>query len=478
MKVADLPTGSHRAVEIHGSGAPGALERSVTWCAPTESIDPSPYLTSGAVVLTSGMALNVVDFRIWDAYVERLAAVPVAALAFGIGPAHAALPQGLVQACELHGVPLIVIPPEVPFIHLQRHIQDTLASERYEATRRGSELAEQCTRIAAMHGTLDDVLNAISTTMRARVSIEDSTGALLLAAGEAPEVATRTECTLPGGEDERFRMVIEEARPTAGVPTLLGPVAAVVSMQLSTMLGSAGVEHSRNAGRLTEAIFTRESVPSDELLALARDADLDPFEPIGLLVLQTADSRSTSHLRATSWRARVILAAEFPVVRYVESAELATILVQGPTLDHRALVRATRTAVGGRLAISAVTALAENASELGLNLRLSRRRLGTPGLTAAPALDLEAVVDSIRHPGAISMARRLLEPLVRDDDDTLLRTLEVYLRLSGATPAVCRELFIHRNTLAYRLRKIETLIGVDLQDGLTRATWLIALRLR
>ncbi|MEU4670400.1 helix-turn-helix domain-containing protein [Amycolatopsis sp. NPDC023774] len=42
---------------------------------------------------------------------------------------------------------------------------------------------------------------------------------------------------------------------------------------------------------------------------------------------------------------------------------------------------------------------------------------------------------------------------------------------------MCAELFIHRNTLAYRLKRIRELLGLDLQDGRVRATLLMALRL-
>jgi purine catabolism regulator len=50
------------------------------------------------------------------------------------------------------------------------------------------------------------------------------------------------------------------------------------------------------------------------------------------------------------------------------------------------------------------------------------------------------------------------------------------LKHSGGTAAICEELYIHRNTLAYRIRKLEELLGVDLANGQVRATLLLAVR--
>jgi purine catabolism regulator len=474
--VSDLAEAADLGITVRVPGAEGALRRRISWCAPTESIDPGPFLTPGSVMLTSGMALNVTDTRIWDAYVERLAKVPIAALAFGLGPAHRDMPVGLILACERHGVPLLEIPPQVPFVSVLRDAQDKLATERYDAVRRGAELADECTRLAANGGTPQDVLHRISADIGARVSLQDSTGATLVAAGPAGTYPERTEFTLPGSEKNRFRLVVEEPATSPNIRMLLGPVAAVVSMQLSTTLGSSAVAHSHNTGRLAEAIYGTAAIPTEELVRLARESEIEPYQRIGIMVIEATPGGTPTYLRSVAWRARVVLAGEFPQIRYVDGPELCTILVQGATLADEQLAAAARSAIGPSAAVCAVVATAENAAELGLTLRLARRTLGTPGVRRAPVLNFDAVVDTLSHPGVVSMARRLLAPLTKDSDSALLRTLEAYLRHSGASPAICEELYIHRNTLAYRVRKLEELLGADLQDGQVRATLLLAVR--
>jgi purine catabolism regulator len=73
------------------------------------------------------------------------------------------------------------------------------------------------------------------------------------------------------------------------------------------------------------------------------------------------------------------------------------------------------------------------------------------------------------------MSRRLLAPLSSEGGSALRETLDAYLRHSGNSKGICDELFIHRNTLSYRLRKIEELLHLDLSDGEVRATCMLAL---
>ena len=477
VRVTDLAAAANLRIRVAVPGPDGALQRPITWCVSTESIDPTPFLTPGALMLTSGMALNFTDSRIWDAYVERLAGVGISALAFGLGVAHQYLPGGLVDACTTHGLPLLVIPAGIPFAHVQREAQDRLSAERYAVVQRGSALADECTRIAAAQGTVHDVLDRIGVVLGARLSIQDSTGTTLLSTGPATQAATRTEFSMPGSDNSRFRLVVEEQGETPMLRTMLAPVTAVISMQLSTTLGSSAVAHSRNAGRLTEAIYGNAAVPTEELIALTRAADLDPHQPLGLVVLQAGESVTPTHLRAVAWRARVILGGEFPSMRYVDEPDISTILLQGGELALDRLTAATRVALGPARAISAVVGFAHNAAELGLSLRLARRTAGEPGVVRTPLLDFDAVIDTLRHPGAVSLSRRLLAPLDQLGDSALRETLDCYLRHSGARTAVCSELFIHRNTLAYRLKRLEEILGLDLRDGLVRATLLMALRL-
>jgi PucR family transcriptional regulator, purine catabolism regulatory protein len=73
-------------------------------------------------------------------------------------------------------------------------------------------------------------------------------------------------------------------------------------------------------------------------------------------------------------------------------------------------------------------------------------------------------------------ADRVLGPLTDQEKHAdLVRTLESYLRAHGSLNAVARELFLHRNTVRQRLRRIATLTGADLNDSDARLALQLAL---
>lgn len=94
MRVSDLVDDPDLKITLRVPGSPGRLARPIVWCAPTEHMDPTPFLSVNALVLTNGMGLNVKDYRIWDAYVERLMEVPVSGLVFGLGQRTASFLPG------------------------------------------------------------------------------------------------------------------------------------------------------------------------------------------------------------------------------------------------------------------------------------------------------------------------------------------------------------------------------------------------
>lgn len=72
--------------------------------------------------------------------------------------------------------------------------------------------------------------------------------------------------------------------------------------------------------------------------------------------------------------------------------------------------------------------------------------------------------------------QRLLGPLLDDPkDEDLIDTLESYLRNNGSPNAVARHMFLHRNTVRHRLRRITKLTGLDLDDADTRLSLQLAI---
>lgn len=76
-----------------------------------------------------------------------------------------------------------------------------------------------------------------------------------------------------------------------------------------------------------------------------------------------------------------------------------------------------------------------------------------------------------------ALAERALGALVDDDERhaDLIKTLEAYIRLHGSVNAVARDLYLHRNTVRQRLRRIAQLTGADLNSADDRLALQLAL---
>lgn len=75
-----------------------------------------------------------------------------------------------------------------------------------------------------------------------------------------------------------------------------------------------------------------------------------------------------------------------------------------------------------------------------------------------------------------AFAARILGPLVTTDAyEELVDTLEAYLRLHGNLNSVARTLFLHRNTVRHRLKRIAKLTGADLEDPDARLAMQLAI---
>ncbi len=82
---------------------------------------------------------------------------------------------------------------------------------------------------------------------------------------------------------------------------------------------------------------------------------------------------------------------------------------------------------------------------------------------------LRAFADSMLAP---------LDAYDREHDGELLGSLQAFLQHNARWETAAAELFVHRHTLRYRMRKVEELTGRDLSSSFDRMEFWLALRAR
>src|SRR5919107_4717116 len=164
---------------VEGLGLELAAGRSaaatpVRWVHITELPDPTPWLSGGELLLTTGLQVRGDDEL--RAFVRRLEKHGLAGLGFGIGFQHDKLPPALLDEAKQLGFPLFEVPYDVPFIALTERAMTRLVNEQYEVLQRGIAIHKRLERIVLEERGLDEVVRALAAATGSAVSVLSGRG--------------------------------------------------------------------------------------------------------------------------------------------------------------------------------------------------------------------------------------------------------------------------------------------------------------
>ncbi len=490
MIVADLLAADALQLRLHTPSSVTRLGWDISWCAPAETIDPTPFLSHNVVLLTNGIGLNIEDERTWTAYVERLVRVRVSAIAFGTGTAHHLVPPGLVRAATSLDLPLLEIPRSVPFLQVHRHVTNVLQVERHTAVNRSWELARECAQLAASGAHLQVILDAAAQSAEGDLAIVDATGTVIArspstAVWTSEDLATEPARTdpssipLPMGSGDSFQLIVRDSASDHPVSTLLAPAASIIAVQLQTALHTT-THKERELEILLDQVPDWTGVALEGFAATFLSTGLDLHQSTVVLAATTGRRNLSS-----AWKIRILLQARFGDVRVQVRSGVLYAFAQGP-LDgvdateamETFLERCTQDLPDQPLVIKGPC---RSVDEVRLALHQAGMMVGTARTPVrAPELGIRTLIASTASSGARIGARRLLAPVIAYDDThavDLLGTLRAFLDHDAQPGRTAASLFIHRNTLAQRLAKLESLLNLSLASLEGQATCLMALQI-
>lgn len=489
LRVSDLLAEDSLQLRLHTPSTAKSLATSISYSAPAEFLDPTPFLGVNCLLITHGIGFNFFDQRTWDAYVERLAGVPVCAIAFVTGVAHRLIPTPLVEAAKAHGIPLLEVPSVVPALQLQRFVTSVLEAERFALTRRSWELADRCAKAARSGGSLRAVLAEVAAAAEGHCAIFDTTGALISCWPASSRWTAEdlrqdrgtpgSSFALPTGGTDHFQLVVRGGTNGEPLATLIGPASSILAMQLNSAF-RASSPHLGKLERLMLQLEDWQGVALKELTRTFRNTGLDPQAPTFLLVAEP-DKAQLPH----AWRIRLAVQEHLNNTHVFTYRGSIYALAQARTdtgadwdaLPGRLLESLGRIVPGLPLVVKGPL---RSVDELRLGLAHAQRLVRqVSGPTIAAPMSMESLVVATAGSGAHAAAENLLAPLRdydRENNGQLLQTLRAYLDHDAHPSRVCQALFIHRNTLSKRLALMSRLLNVrlDTLDGLT--TCLLAIR--
>jgi len=533
LQLAAMRRGAPRVV----AGQVG-LDQPVRWVHVSEVIDIARELSGGELVLTTGIALPE-DSTALAAYIDDLADVGVVGVAVELGRRYdRTLPTALVKAAERRRLPLIELHRGTPFVNITESVHALIVDAQLAELRSSDEVHQIFTELSVEGAEPDEIMRHVARMTGCPVVLENLAHQVLAydAAGtDAGELVRNWEqksrsARVPGrtGYDETAawlvttvgarghdwgRLVLVCASPPVPRHTVvLERAASTIALNVLVERDQASLERQSHRTLLT-AILTH-AYPASEVAVRAKaiGVPLDNRRLVGVVVrlpaVRGAGLEGQARLRDVGERVGSALrsARLIALVGAIDEGSVGVLL----SLDRRAaedaaldeLAEAVRKAsapgagsgagagVGSGLGSAEVIIGVGTAVE---GVRDARRTLLEAGQVADAAryeangrawyrlLDvrLRGLLHLLREDARLqTYVERELGPLLAHDarhGAQLTEALTVYLEHGGNKSAAAAAAHLSRPSFYERLRRIEHILGVDLDSVESRLSLHVAL---
>jgi purine catabolism regulator len=484
-----------------------AAEAPIRWVHITELADPTPWLSGGELLLTTGMQLREPEDQ--RDFVRRLAGHQLAGLGFGTGFDHDRLPEALVAEARELAFPLFEVPYELPFIAITEKAFTRLVNEHYETLQRGIAIHKRLERLVIEERGLAEVVRAVAAAIGGATLVLDARGEPLAQARfrrePSPEAVAALRAEVAGAQAAFAPAHEALAGRALALPVATrghgAPQAWLVAVRDAGSLGDFERLILQQAVTVVALELMRRRVVREterrlagDVLAEALTGRLDAFEletrlrPFGIgreaavLVFSVDDpaacEQELERFLADAGAGALVAAREGLLCAVVDAAagdpvELARAAVRAEPRAARAaasrpapLATLRRSFHEARCALDAAAIANGDAPEVA-----TWRDLGAFQLLLSLQDDeaLRLYCDSVLGP---------LEEAGGDYGDELVRSLETFIEQNGQWERAARELYCHRHTLRYRMKRVEELTGRDLSSARDRIELWLALRAR
>jgi purine catabolism regulator len=473
------------------------LQREVTWAHTSDLPNPWEWLGPGELLITNGMGLgSAAPAQV--AYLDRLHDIGTSGLIVGLGTSACTITARLSARADELGLSLLTIPYSVPFTAVVRAVAQ--ANDREESNQLGkvARLYDLLRSSLAAEQAGPELFRTLGGELGVRLYLVDPETGLSLfpdqdetAFGDALVTAYAEHGgAIPGllrlshtntGHDEvgAVAVAVPGAQPTALVVEPLG-----TEFPSALILQHLAIGGALELAQLVATQDRRRRIGAD-LLTQLMDGRHDPqvvslqLEEAGIVLANCvlATARATPVMSEASVHARLVRTR----VSHLLGQRNGVLFILLPESAIFPLLLPLMTAAGASVGLAGDLAGTHRVTEAArealwtLGIAEAERRpmawYGQPTDLVLPRTPLEAN----------AVVERILGPLVAHDaahGTNYVETLRVTLDHDRSWQSAASALHIHRQTLGYRLRRIEQITG----RGTTRtehlAEWWFALRAR
>ncbi len=466
-----------------------AADASVSWVHSSDLDDPTPFLDPGQLLLTDGTQFPVSDAHgsLYSDYVERLVKHGISGLGFATQVIHGVLPPGLVEACRSHRLPLLEVPDRTPFIAVIRSVADWLAREQNARSEWSLQAQRAIARAALRPDGLRSILAELERQLHGWVALFDAAGNHILMPNNRPVPSG----LMPGVEEAVRKALAQGSRSVSQL--------SVDGEQIT--LQTLGRRHHLRGVLVLGAIEPLDPARTDIInsvialasLALEQTRTLDTarrhlragvFEQLLAGSIDVAERTAGQVWGRLPGQPVVMTMAQPPGQgqNLMEALELLSddhrgaifyaqrneniVVLAGPALQLKVTTLLERYgATAGASAEADFAHLAKALKEAGRSLQRALE-LSRP-VVAFAEIAQGGMLGLLHRDEAGSVARRLIEPLVKHDETEqtqLLPTVIAWLANNCVWDGTARQLGIHRHTLRNRIDAAGTILGLNLDS--------------
>lgn len=481
----------HLRLRLH-SGKAG-LDRQVTWTHTSDLPEPWQWVSGGELLMTNGMSFPTAAAD-QEHLLSELDRVGVSALALGEEMYCPRLTQRFTRASERLGLPVLWIRYPMPFVAISRAIAEATLLEQSRRLMRTARIYDTLRRTTSGDIARSRIADALTKELHCPVFVCDRfTGDAYHPDGPHPTdvvteaVQTASQGTLVAGarsivttqgvevlvgevptHDQAALAVVREGNVSLdGV--LLQHAATVVALELSQT--HLALEHTRRTGAELTMQLIDGRVDQRGARRQLMSAGLDPATSVFVFVT-CADDQRLRDLHVALWRRRI------PHVTALRSGVVHGVVPESnETMEAITAALGPTTRVGASRVLKGVGRSAESARE-------ARWALGTAQRTSEAIVRYGSATSWVGVGGvedARALVERWLGPLADHDAlhrTDLVKTLEAFLANQRSWQRTSVAMNVHRQTVLYRIHKVEELTGAQLSDTADIAQLWLALQSR
>ncbi len=497
-----------------------------------------PTWTKGSeLILTVGFGLRA-NLERQQNIIAELKRWGIAGMVISVGHYLEATPQIMIDEANRLDFPIIELPGDVPFVEVTETIFTYIINDHYALQQRVQTMHHTLTEIVLDGGTLNDIVERLADFLDKSITIENASFELLAHAqrGSIDTARRRSvenrhtsqpvidELVASGLYRQLLTMrqsVRIRANPKVGleIERIVSPI--IVARQIIGYIWILGGDEELTpldemaigqAATIAALLMYKEQAVYETQMKVRGDF----FDEL-LQAHEGISTRLKNQATIVDFRMNQqyqVLVVSSPLVSPFDTAQLARTIEEALEPMVKAFVVAREGQVmvvlqthhrpeGRAIAQHLYEALGkDNGSEpMVIGVGMSAERLEMVAISYEQAQEALTIADAVGFGEPVVMFEDLgllywlrqipkqtlaantfyqvIERLAEDDhinNKKLLQTLETFLDTGGNIKDTAENLFVHRNTLIYRLERIQGAIGLDLRNTQNQLNLSVAIK--